>query len=92
MSRRTRMSVLGSIAILIATMVGAPVVAAAPPSSAACDSRVNDTQQKLLECVTLAGVREHQAALQAIADANGGTRAGRHARLHRQRRLRRRAR
>ena len=63
-----------SIAILIATMVGAPVAAAAPPSSAACDSRVNNTQQKLLECVTLAGVREHQAALQAIADANGGTR------------------
>jgi aminopeptidase Y len=27
-----------------------------------------------LECVTLAGVREHQAALQAIADANNGIR------------------
>ena len=37
--------------------------------------RVNNTHAKLLECVTLAGVREHQAALQAIADANGGTRA-----------------
>jgi aminopeptidase Y len=39
-----------------------------------CDSRTNDTYGKLLECVTLEGVREHQAALQAIADANGGTR------------------
>ena len=29
----------------------------------------------LLECVTLEGVRAHQAAFQAIADANGGTRA-----------------
>lgn len=41
----------------------------------ACDKRVNNTFKKLLECVTLDGVREHQAALQAIADANGGTRA-----------------
>jgi hypothetical protein len=29
----------------------------------------------LLDCVGVAGVRQHQAALQAIADANGGTRA-----------------
>jgi Zn-dependent M28 family amino/carboxypeptidase len=29
----------------------------------------------VLECVTLEGVREHQAAFQAIADANGGNRA-----------------
>ena len=43
--------------------------------SASCDTRVNNTHAKLLECVTLEGVRAHQAALQAIADANGGTRA-----------------
>ncbi len=42
----------------------------------ACDTRVNNTHAKLLECVTLDGVREHQAALQAIADANNGTRVG----------------
>ena len=42
---------------------------------AACANRVNNTHAKLLECVTLEGVREHQAAFQAIADANGGTRA-----------------
>ncbi|NOH02355.1 MAG: M28 family peptidase [Chloroflexi bacterium] len=40
-----------------------------------CDTRVNNTFEKLLECVTLEGVREHQGAFQAIADANGGTRA-----------------
>jgi hypothetical protein len=39
----------------------------------ACDTRVNNTFDKLLECA-LEGVREHQAALQAIADANGSTR------------------
>jgi Zn-dependent M28 family amino/carboxypeptidase len=42
--------------------------------SQSCDSRVNNTAEKLLECVTVEGVREHQAALQAIADANGGIR------------------
>jgi Zn-dependent M28 family amino/carboxypeptidase len=42
---------------------------------ASCPTRVNNTHAKLLECVTLSGVREHQAAFQAIADANGGTRA-----------------
>ena len=47
---------------------------AAKPSSS-CATRVNNTFNKLLECVTLDGVRSHQAALQAIADANGGTRA-----------------
>jgi hypothetical protein len=43
--------------------------------SESCDKRVNNTNNKLLECVTLDGVREHQAAFQAIADANGGNRA-----------------
>lgn len=43
--------------------------------AAACDTRVNNTHAKLLECVTLAGVREHQAAFQTIANANGGVRA-----------------
>lgn len=75
MSRRARLRALGSIGILIATMIFTPGAAAAPPTPAACDARTNNTHSKLLECVTLAGVREHQAALQAIADANGGTRA-----------------
>ena len=48
--------------------------ATAPPAKA-CDTRNNNTYQKVLGCVTLEGVREHQAAFQAIADANGGNRA-----------------
>ena len=40
-----------------------------------CARRVNATHELLQECVTPEGVREHQAAFQAIADANGGTRA-----------------
>ena len=47
-------------------------LAASDPS---CALRINNTQEKLLQCVTLEGVRRHQAALQAIADANGGVRA-----------------
>ncbi|GAA4397122.1 M28 family metallopeptidase [Fodinibacter luteus] len=64
--------------------IGAAVVAAAaaavaftPPVLAgpnACDTRVNNTHAKLLECITLDGVMEHQQALQDIADANNGTR------------------
>jgi Zn-dependent M28 family amino/carboxypeptidase len=53
--------------------VSHPTTVNAGPES--CDTRVNNTQKKLQECVTLDGVREHQAALQAIADADEGTRA-----------------
>ena len=45
-----------------------------------CEKRTNNTYDKLLECVTLRGVREHQEAFQEIADENDdpfypGTRA-----------------
>ncbi len=74
MPQRSRRRVFGAIGILIATMAWAPAAAAAPPTQLICEARNNDSLKKLLECVTLAGVREHQAAFQAIADANGGTR------------------
>jgi Zn-dependent M28 family amino/carboxypeptidase len=65
--------VLGITGVLLAMMAWAPAAIAADPS-AACDNRNNNNHQKLLECVTLEGVRQHQAALQEIADDNGGTR------------------
>ena len=58
--------------IVILVMLMAAQFASAGSSS--CDNRVNNTHKKLLECVTVEGVREHQAALQAIADANNGIR------------------
>lgn len=64
--------------LLVSGALLALALAATAPASAgtaACDSRSNNTPRKLMQCVTLAGVRAHQAALQAIADANGGTRA-----------------
>ncbi len=62
---------IAAVALASVIWLARPVAA----GFAACDTRVNNTHAKLLECVTLAGVREHQAAFQAIADANGGTRA-----------------
>jgi Zn-dependent M28 family amino/carboxypeptidase len=59
--------------LLLAGLATMP--ASAAPVQSGCDARTNNTYTKLLECVRLEGVREHQAALQAIADANGGTRA-----------------
>ena len=55
--------------------VGLLTLSSASAGETACPNRVNNTFDKLLECVTLDGVRAHQAAFQAVADANGGTRA-----------------
>ena len=49
------------VTIAVGTLTAVP--AGAGPKS--CENRTNDTIAKLLECVTLAGVREHQAAFQA---------------------------
>jgi Zn-dependent M28 family amino/carboxypeptidase len=65
--------------LLVAVAAVAALLATAPGATAkgkrACDDRANVTYRALLECVTLDGVRAHQAAFQAIADANGGNRA-----------------
>lgn len=64
------------ILIAMAIIVGFLALAsAAKAEDPACHNRPNNTFGKLLYCVTVQGVREHQAAFQAIATANGGTRA-----------------
>ena len=74
MYKKRGMFKIGLLALLSMLLVTInPSSSIAGPAS--CDNRVNNTQEKLQECVTIDGVREHQAALQAIADANGGTRA-----------------
>jgi hypothetical protein len=65
---------------VVALLAAAVLPAQAPAQGRACENRANNTYDKLLACVTLEGVREHQAAFQAIADANDdpfypGTRA-----------------
>lgn len=59
-----------ALAVSLATLASHSV---AGPKS--CDSRVNNTHDKLLECVTLDAVRRHQWALQEVADNNNGIRA-----------------
>jgi len=66
----SKIGILAFLYILLAFTIPSTVIAG--PKS--CDNRVNNTQGKLQECVTVDGVREHQAALQAIADANNGIR------------------
>ena len=61
--------------IVLFTTVAAVQFPAEIFAAPACERRANNTQQKLLECVTLDGVNRHLQALQDIADANGGTRA-----------------
>ena len=71
-SRRNVATLLVVAGALVA-LVTAPGASAVSPQ--ACEKRNNNEYHKLLNCVTLEGVREHQAAFQAIADANGGNRA-----------------
>ena len=71
--RSARLLLVAVAGLLGALLLAAPGVAGAP--TVGCENRTNNTYDKLLGCVTLDGVRAHQAALQAIADANGGTRA-----------------
>lgn len=77
-------NVLPSVVVLVAVVACADQPTTVLPnrmealrstgSELSCGQRVNATAVLLMECVTLAGVRTHQAALQAIADANGSTR------------------
>jgi Zn-dependent M28 family amino/carboxypeptidase len=77
-STRARLLAVGVTALLAAAL--SPGQAGAAPPANACEKRANNTYEKLLGCVTLEGVLEHQEAFQAIADANDdpfypGTRA-----------------
>ncbi len=62
------------LVVTAAIFAAVTVTPAVGTDAASCDTQTNNTYKKLLDCVTLDGVREHQAAFQAIADANGGIR------------------
>jgi hypothetical protein len=79
-SRRVsaRVAPVAVLTLMLAMLLPASAAVAAPVDS--CDRRANNTYQKLLDCMTLEGVREHQAQFQKIADNNDdpfypGTRA-----------------
>jgi Zn-dependent M28 family amino/carboxypeptidase len=69
---RSRARYVAIVAVALAAMM--PTGALAAPPQADCDGRANNTYPKILECIRLDQVRAHQAALQAIANANDGTR------------------
>jgi Zn-dependent M28 family amino/carboxypeptidase len=71
--RRVRKVV--AVVAMASLAAGAAAVAAPHAQASAKCNRNNNTLEKLLECVTVDGVMAHQEALQAIADANGDTRA-----------------
>jgi Zn-dependent M28 family amino/carboxypeptidase len=73
-ARRSRVAVVGTAgALALAGSVVVALPAAAAP--AGCETRDNNTIDKLLECTTVDGVMEHLRAFQEIAEANGGNRA-----------------
>ncbi|HEY3484949.1 MAG TPA: M20/M25/M40 family metallo-hydrolase [Ilumatobacteraceae bacterium] len=79
-SARRRLAGLVVGAAFAALLV--PATAHAVPATTGCERRNNNEYAKLLECVTLDGVRAHQEELQDIANANadefypGSRRAG----------------
>ena len=69
--RRGRALAIGALAVAAVVPAGEALAA---PSQNGCNARANNTYPKLLECTRLDQVREHQAALQEIADENDGNR------------------
>jgi hypothetical protein len=72
------LAALGAAAALTTALLSGHAASAA--TRVACLDRANSTYTNLLECVSLDGVREHQAAFQKIADNSSdpvypGTRA-----------------
>jgi Zn-dependent M28 family amino/carboxypeptidase len=66
---RIRALAVALVAMLLAALLPG-AVAQAKPSDKGCETRTNDTYQKLLNCITAERVFEHQEAFQKIADAN----------------------
>jgi Zn-dependent M28 family amino/carboxypeptidase len=54
------------VGLLLTILLPGPLAKAAN----GCDNRTNNTYRKLLECVTVEGVREHQEQFQKIAESN----------------------
>lgn len=80
--RRRRLGVVPAaiLGLVLAGSFATPAANAAPGDACEREGRVNNTYARLLQCVTLEGVREHQARFQQIADNNDdpfypGTRA-----------------
>ncbi|MCW7538080.1 M28 family metallopeptidase [Aquabacterium sp. A7-Y] len=65
--------VAASVSALVLTLAGC---GGGDDDDESCAERVNDTQEELLECVTLDGVRKHLVEFQKIADTHGNRASG----------------
>jgi hypothetical protein len=70
MTNRPVMRCLWASGVVVALTLAHPAVAAAAPTNAECDRRVNDTTDKLVECIQEPQLFRHLSALQRIADEN----------------------
>lgn len=75
----SRRAWIRAFAVALATLMVATLMPLAPaearaPNRRTCLDRTNQTYRKLLECVTVDGVRRHQARFQQFADQNDDTR------------------
>jgi len=75
MNHRYRRRLGAALGLSLVAAVAVPAIAQAQPSDTGCESRNLNTIDKLLSCVNADDAFEHLEAFQAIADANGGTRA-----------------
>ncbi|HET6564991.1 MAG TPA: M28 family peptidase, partial [Xanthomonadales bacterium] len=66
---------INALTVLIATLSFVHFMQEAQAADNSCLKRINNTPLKLLECVSVEGVRAHQAALQTAADENNGNRS-----------------
>src|SRR4029450_14040543 len=68
---RRRLAPACLVSLVVAVGLLAPGSAGAITSNQ-CEARVNDTPDKLIECVKTGDLWKHMEAFQAIADANPG--------------------
>ncbi|MBO0846478.1 MAG: M28 family peptidase [Nocardioides sp.] len=67
------MATASAVAAALTLSSGASGASSATPTAEACAHRVNNTPQKLVECVTQDDLWAHMVKFQQIADANPGT-------------------
>lgn len=76
MLRWTFRSVVLTVILALAAMAplaaGGPAESSPAPSGSACQARVNNTAQKLLQCINSQSLWSHLAIFQQIADENPG--------------------
>jgi len=69
-TRRRRASVVALASTFVIALLTMALPAAATSAPPGCTNRTNNTYAKVLDCVTVEGVRAHQAEFQRIANAN----------------------